>query len=107
MRHSKQSNQDTAMTPLRVYFSASCLVCERTNQIIAEVRTLRPHYPIEVVDLDTAGAVKPPAVFGTPTYCLGERVISLGNPALQALLDLLDAEAARALAGAGAQIRAR
>lgn len=95
------------MVLLRVYISASCLVCERTNQIIAEVRTLRPHYPIEVVDLDTAGAVKPPYVFGTPTYCLGERVISLGNPARQTLLDLLDAEAARVVAGADAQIQAR
>jgi len=92
------------MTPLRVYISASCRVCEHTNQIIAEVRALRPHYPIEVVDLDTVGAVKPPYVFGTPTYCLGERVISLGNPALQTLLDLLDAEARSAVAGAGAQM---
>jgi len=107
MRRSKQSNQDTAMTPLRVYISASCLVCERTNQIIAEVRALRPHYPIEVVDLDSAGAVKPPSVFGTPTYCLGERVISLGNPARQTLLDLLDAEAARALSDAGGHTQVR
>jgi hypothetical protein len=94
------------MTPLRVYISGSCLVCERTNRIIAEVRALRPHYPIEVVDLDTVGVVKPPYVFGTPTYCLGERVISLGNPARQTLLDLLDTEAARTLAGADAQIQA-
>jgi hypothetical protein len=104
MRRSKLSNQDSTITPLHVYISASCLVCERSNQIIAEVRALRPHYPVEVVDLDTAGAVKPPYVSGTSTYCLGERVISLGNPVRQALLDLLDAEATLAVAGAGAQM---
>jgi hypothetical protein len=95
------------MTPLRVYISASCLVCERTNQIVAAVRALRPHYPIEVVDLDTGGAAKPPYVFGTPTYCLGEQVISLGNPALQTLLDLLDTEATCVVVGAETQIQAR
>ncbi|NNJ13640.1 hypothetical protein EKD04_025270 [Chloroflexales bacterium ZM16-3] len=80
------------MKPLRVYVSATCRICDRTRQIVAEVRTLRPHYPIELVDLDLPGALKPAAVFGTPTYLLGERIISLGNPAPQILLDLLDAE---------------
>ena len=87
------------MTPLYVYIAADCRVCERTLQIVAGARALRPDYPIELIDLDRAGASKPSAVFGTPTYCLGERIISLGNPALQPLLALLDAEAARQLTG--------
>jgi hypothetical protein len=40
--------------------------------------------------------VKPEFVFGTPTYVLGERIVSLGNPALATLLNLLDTEAALA-----------
>ena len=87
------------MTPLYVYIAADCRVCERTLQIVAGARALRPDYPIELIDLDQAGASKPSAVFGTPTYCLCERIISLGNPALQPLLALLDAEAARQLTG--------
>jgi hypothetical protein len=66
------------MKPLRVYVSASCLVCDRARQL---------------VDLDQPDAVKPDFVFGTPTYVLGERIVFLGNPALATLLSLLDAEA--------------
>lgn len=82
------------MKPLRVYVSANCIICTRTRQIVAEVRTQRPAYPVELVDLDQPGAVKPDIVFGTPTFVLGERIVSLGNPALTTLLSLLDAEAA-------------
>jgi hypothetical protein len=82
------------MKPLRVYISAGCFVCERTRQLVAELRAQRPAYPVELVDLDQPDAVKPSFVFGTPTYVLGDRIVSLGNPALTTLLDLLDAEAA-------------
>ena len=44
------------MTPLYVYIAADCRVCERTLQIVAEARALRPDYPIELVELDQAGA---------------------------------------------------
>jgi hypothetical protein len=80
------------MKPLRVYVSAGCDVCARTHQLVAELRAQRPAYPVELVDLDQPGAVKPAFVFGTPTYVLGERIVSLGNPALATLLNLLDTE---------------
>lgn len=83
------------MKPLRVYVSAGCFVCERAHQLIAEVREQRPAYPVEVIDLNQPDAAKPAFVFGTPTFVLGERIVSLGNPALATLLSLLDAEAAR------------
>jgi hypothetical protein len=82
------------MKPLRVYVSASCFVCDRTREIVAEVRAQRPAYPVELIDLDQPGAVKPASVFGTPTYLLGERIVSLGNPSPTTLLNLLDTEAA-------------
>lgn len=82
------------MKPLRVYISTGCFACDRTHQLIAEVRLQRAAYPVELVDLDQPGAVKPTFVFGTPTYVLGERIISLGNPVLDTLLSLLDTEAA-------------
>ena len=88
------------MPPLYVYLTADCRICDRARQIIAELRAPRPGYPVELINLDQAGASKPAAVFGTPTYCLGERIISLGNPALQALVALLDVEVAREPAAA-------
>lgn len=84
------------MKPLRVYVSASCFICDRTRQIVAEVCAQRPNYPVELVELEQPDAVKPAFVFGTPTYVLGEHIVSLGNPALATLLDLFDAEAALA-----------
>lgn len=76
---------------LRVYVSAACLGCATARQLVVELRRVRPHYPIELIDLDLPGAVRPPQVFGTPTYCLGERIVSLGNPRLADLLQLIDA----------------
>jgi hypothetical protein len=84
------------MKPLRVYVSAACLACERTRQIVAELREQRPAYPLELVDLEQPDAVKPAFVFGTPTYVLGEHIVSLGNPTLATLLNLLDSEVALA-----------
>ncbi len=85
------------MKTLRVYVAASCFSYNRTHQLVAEVRAQRPGYPVDLVDLDQPDLVKPACVFGTPTYVLGEHVVSLGNPSLANLLSLLDAEAARAV----------
>jgi hypothetical protein len=90
------------MRPFRVYVSAGCAVCARTHQLLAELREQRPAFPVELVDLDQTAAQRPAFVFGTPTYVLGERVISLGNPALADLIALLDAEAVLAAARGGA-----
>lgn len=81
------------MQTLRVYLSTSCLMYERTMRLVAAVRAGRPAYPVELVDLDAPGSVRPPYVFGTPTFVLGDRIVSLGNPAPQELLALLDAAA--------------
>ncbi|NJO81751.1 MAG: hypothetical protein HC828_02580 [Blastochloris sp.] len=82
------------MKSLRVYVSAACTICDRTYQLLADVRAQRPHYPLEVIDLDQPDVVQPAYVFGTPTFVLGEQIISLGNPALADLLARLDAAAA-------------
>jgi hypothetical protein len=78
------------MTTLRVYVSAACASCAIAYQRVAQVRHLRPHQPIEVIDLDYVRAERPLVVFGTPTYCLDDQIISLGNPSLPALLAELD-----------------
>jgi len=82
------------MTLLRVHVSAACASCAIAYQRVAQVRR-RLHHLVEVIDLDQAGEESPSAVFGTPTYCLDDQVISLGNPSLPALLADLDRATAR------------
>jgi 2-hydroxychromene-2-carboxylate isomerase len=80
----------TGTDPLRVVVSAGCVTCRYALGLVAAVRRLRPRQPVEVIDLDDRGAVVPDGVFGTPTFLLGERIVSLGNPTLEDLLATLD-----------------
>src|SRR6266545_2066131 len=45
-----------SMTLLRVYVSATHATCAIAYQRVAQVRRLLPHQPVEVIDLDQAGA---------------------------------------------------
>jgi hypothetical protein len=63
------------------------------------VQRLRPHQSVELIDLAQINAMRPLYVFGTPTYCLDNQVISLGNPSLSALLEILDVAAPEAHEG--------
>ncbi len=81
----------TGGVPLLVVVTAGCASCRRALSLVEAVRRLRPEQPVEVIDLvDGPGAV-PDGVVGTPTFLLGERVVSLGNPTLEELLATLDA----------------
>lgn len=85
----------TTCTPdpptLRVYIAEDCTSCRTALRIVDAVRQARPDHPVDVIDLSAAPEQPlPPGVVGTPTYLLGQRVISLGNPDLAELLDQLD-----------------
>jgi hypothetical protein len=85
----------TAGTParlaLRVYVSPGCVGCRTAMRLANAVRRARPAQVVEVIDLtDQPDAPLPAGVVGTPTYLLGERIISMGNPDLDQLLDDLD-----------------
>jgi hypothetical protein len=58
------------MTLLRVYVSVACASYVTAYERVAHVQRLRPDHPVEVLDLDQAGAEHPSVVFATPTYCL-------------------------------------
>jgi hypothetical protein len=62
-------------------------------RLVDAVRRLRPLQPVEVVDLDDHEVRVPGGVVGTPTFLLGERVVSLGNPTVEDLLATLDGAA--------------
>ncbi len=78
------------MATLYIYIAASCPGCTTARIHAAEMQKLRPQYRVECIDLSLPGMVQPPYIFGTPTYCLDERVIALGNPSLPALLRIID-----------------
>jgi hypothetical protein len=84
----------SGIRPLLIYVSASCFSCATAHDLFAQVQQARPDYPAHLVDLDQSGVVRPNHVFGTPTYCLGAQIVSLGNPTLETLIDLIDAELA-------------
>lgn len=79
--------------PLRVVVSAGCTTCRYARELVDAVRRLRPRQPVEVLDLDDRRVAVPDGVVGTPTFLLGEQVVSLGNPPLDVLLATLDGAA--------------
>lgn len=85
----------TGRTPsrpaLRVYVAPGCAGCRTALKLVDTVRHARPAQVVEVIDLaDRREAPLPAGVVGTPTYLLGDRVISMGNPDLSELLGHLD-----------------
>lgn len=83
----------TGTAPLRVVVSAGCVTCRYTMTLVEAVRRLRPRQPVEVIDLDDPEVRVPGGVVGTPTFLIGERVVSLGNPTVEDLLATLDGAA--------------
>lgn len=84
----------SGIRPLLIYVSAGCFSCATAHDLLAQVQQARPGYPARLIDLDQPDTTRPAHVFGTPTYCLGEQIVSLGNPTLEMLIDLIDAEIA-------------
>lgn len=78
------------MAVLRIYVATHCGGCATARALGAYVQRFRPHQPVELIDLDQPESVRPPHVFGVPTYCLDDRIISLGNPDEATLLSLID-----------------
>lgn len=80
----------TGAAPLRVVVAAGCVTCRYARELVEAVRRLRPRQPVQVIDLDDPAVAVPDGVVGTPTFLLGERLVSLGNPTLEDLLATLD-----------------
>ncbi len=70
-----------------------CAGCRITRDLVEAVRRLPPAQPVEVIDIGAPVVPLPTNVVGTPTFLFGERVVALGNAALDELLAILDATA--------------
>jgi alkyl hydroperoxide reductase subunit AhpF len=77
---------------LKIYISEHCWGCIVAREVAEQMQQLYPKLAVKLVDLDGAEEEKPEEVFATPTYVLNGRVVSLGNPRVEALCELIDAE---------------
>lgn len=75
---------------LWVYTASHCPGNRRTQHLVAKLSQHRPHFPIQVVNLDDTAAEQPSFVIGTPTFVWDNRVLFLGNPHERELLALVD-----------------
>jgi hypothetical protein len=75
---------------LEIYVAPVCFGCE-TARDLADVLRARgwPGLEVRVLDLGAPDVIRPPEVFAVPTYVLDGRVISLGNPEPDWLLELI------------------
>ena len=76
------------MPKLDVYLEDTCWACSESRRIVAEIAPMVPHVEIELRDL--SDKKRPDNVFATPTYVLDGRVIFMGNPTMEELLEKLD-----------------
>ncbi len=72
---------------LKIYVSAHCLGCNTARQRAEQLRTLRPEVPVTLVNVEAPDADVPRKVIGTPIYTWNDRVVFMGNPSEQELLD--------------------
>ena len=72
---------------LRIYVSAHCLSCNTAIQRAERLQVLRPEVPVTVVDVEAPDADVPRNVIGTTIYTWNDRVVFMGNPSEQELLD--------------------
>jgi hypothetical protein len=73
---------------LEIYVAPDCFGCETARHLAGMVRALgRSDLEVRLLDLSEPDVVRPPTVFAVPTYVLDGRVISLGNPEQDWLLN--------------------
>lgn len=64
---------------LEIVVEPDCRECEEARNLAREIAAIFPDLRIELIDVDGERPI-PSQVIATPTYLLGGKVISLGNP---------------------------
>ncbi len=77
------------MIVLDIYISENCWSCEESLRIANEVAPLFPNVTLNLVDVQENDV--PEEVFAVPTYVLNGKVIYLGNPTREQLIEKLTA----------------
>ncbi len=76
------------MVTLEVFVHPNCLAGDTAQSIVHRLsRLCFANFDIRLIDLSLPGVSRPAAIFAVPTYVLNDKVVSLGNPAFEELLD--------------------
>jgi len=78
---------------LRIYAASHCPTYERTSRLIDFLQRRLPFLSVQVINLDRGSVEIPEYVFCTPTYVWDDRVIFLGNPSKEDLVERLNRNA--------------
>lgn len=70
---------------LEVHVDDDCFACSRSLALAAEVGAAFPDLDVRIVGLQSEDGGYQHLVAAVPTYILNGRVVSLGNPTLEAL----------------------
>lgn len=83
------------MSRLELFVAADCPSCVHAQRVAHRAAARFPELDVTITDLDHPDAVVPDAVFAVPTFCLDDRVISLGTPAWGTLAKTIQAHLAK------------
>ena len=74
-----------SISRLELFIAADCPSCVYAENIARRAATHFPELEVTITDIDQPNVEVPDAVFAVPTFCLDDRVISLGTPEWHAL----------------------
>ena len=83
------------MSRLELFIATDCPTCVYAQDVARRAATRFPELEVRVTDLDQPDVVVPEAVFAVPTFCLDDRVISLGTPEWHTLTSKIKAHLAK------------
>lgn len=75
---------------LYVYVASHCRACDTAYILVNQLKTLRPHVRITLVDMDISDMAIPAHVIGTPMYLWDDKILFMGNPDMPELLECVD-----------------
>ena len=77
------------MIVLDIYITDNCWSCEESIRIAKDVAPLFPNAAVNLLNIN--GNTLPEGVFAVPTYVMNGKIIFLGNPTREQLIDKLSA----------------
>ena len=75
---------------LRIYVAENCPGCDKARVIASGIEQNHPEIEVELIDITDSRAVVPEAVFATPTYMLDDRIVCLGNPSPEQVMQWVE-----------------
>ncbi|GAC1519651.1 MAG: hypothetical protein NVS2B16_26160 [Chloroflexota bacterium] len=79
----RQCPEQTAV--LRVYVAEHCGACRESRRLAKVIGRRLPTIAVKVIDVDHHEPVD--KIFAVPTFCFREKIVSLGNPQEEELID--------------------